>query len=366
LTGPATTEPLFRTALTGENSGLRDAFRVIRSERWMGEQVVDPPRRIMGARVPVSSDAREGYWDLCADGPVDAPDLFTVVTRADYATVREEAVVPEGLFEIHLQIEGPTALDTAASGDGAPERLFDQPALILCQAGAQAGYQVLCAAGPRKLVSLYIEPRVLTDLFGLPIDRLGPLARQLLQPIRAESSIVAVPARLPLLGAVKSLTEHRPFDRHRLQMIRAKSLEILCDVVDELKTIDSAPFALTLTASEIDMLERAREILKRDIENPPTIASLARAVGTNTDKLKRGFKLLFGMTVFEYSLHCRMTEAQRLLAQGLPVKSVAVAVGYRHQASFATAFHNFFGFTPSFVWKGAAREAATDPAGGME
>lgn len=173
------TEPLFRTALTGENSGLRDAFRVIRSARWTGEQVIDPPHRIMGARVPVSHDAREGYWDLCADGPVDAPDLFTVVTRADYATVREEAVVPEGLFEIHLQIEGPTALDTAASGDGAPERLFDQPALILCQAGAQAGYQVLCSAGPRKLVSLYIEPRVLTDLFGLPIEQLGPLARQL-------------------------------------------------------------------------------------------------------------------------------------------------------------------------------------------
>lgn len=364
---PRTSPPsLFRTALAGGDSGLRDAFRVIRAEQWAGDYVVDPPHRIMGARIPVSSDRREGYWDLCADGQVDAPDLFTVVTSADYATVREEAVVPEGLFEIHLLIEGPAALDTAASANGGYERHFEQPALILCQAGANAGYLVLCPAGPRKLVSLYIEPKAFTKLFGLSIDALGPLARQLLQPIRAETSIVAVPARLPLLGAVKSLTEHRPFDRHRLQMIRAKSLEILCHVVDELKTLDFTPFALTLTSSEIDMLERARAILKRDIENPPTIASLSRAVGTNTDKLKRGFKLLFGMTIFEYSLHCRMTEAQQLLSRGLPVKSVANAVGYRHQASFATAFHNFFGFSPSFVWKGAAREASADPAGGAE
>jgi AraC-like DNA-binding protein len=351
--------PLFRATLTGGSSSMRDAFRIIRSENLPGEYIIDPPHHIMGARLPVSADGSEGYWDLCADGPVDRPDLFTVVTCANYATVREEAVVPEGLFEIHLLIEGPAALDTAGSEDDAPERRFEQTSLILCQAGAKTGYLILCPAGPRKLVSLYIEPRALIDLFGLSVDTLGPLARELLQPVQAKVSIAAIPARLPMLAAVKSLTEHRPFDRGRLQMIRAKSLEILCHVVDELKAIDSPPFAVTLVSSDIEMLERARAILKRDIENPPTIASLARTVGTNTDKLKRGFKLLFGMTVFEYGLYCRMAEAQRLLSQGLPVKSVAMAIGYRHQASFATAFHNYFGFSPSFISKGGSRETVT-------
>jgi len=361
LTG-TTAFPLFRATLTGGESSMRDVFRKIRSTNLAEERIIDPAHQIMGTRLPVSADENEGYWDLCADGPVDAPSLFTVVTRANYSTVREEAVVPEGLFEIHLLIEGPAALDTAGSESGAAERHFDQPSLILCQAGAKTGYMILCPAGPRKLVSLYIEPKALIGLFGLSVETLGPLARELLEPNEAKASIAATPARLPLLAAVKSLTEHHPFDQRRLQMIRAKSLEILCHVVDELKAIDTPSFTVTLTSSDIDMLERAREILKRDIEHPPTIASLARTLGTNTDKLKRGFKLLFGMTVFEYGLYCRMVEAQHLLSQGMSVKAVAVAIGYRHQASFATAFHNYFGFSPSFILKGGAREMTSGPS----
>lgn len=352
--GESETFPLFRTALAGPEAGIRRSFDAIRSGAWQGTSIVDAERRLLGARVPVSQDPSEGYWDLCATGRLEAPELFTVVTRANYASVREEAVLPEGLFEIHLLIEGPAAVETEAPDSSERDRRFDQPTLILCQAGISAGYSVFCPPGPRELVSLYVEPEALAAMFGLSVPTLSPLARQLLSPEPGDTaSIIATPARLPLLAAVRSLGEDRPFSYHRLQLIRAKSLEILCHVVDELNAIETAPLAMTLSASDIDMLERARAILQNAIDAPPTIAALARSVGTNTDKLKRGFKLMFGMTVFEYSLQCRMGHAQQLLTDGLPVKSVAAAVGYRHQASFATAFRNFFGYSPTYAVKGA-------------
>lgn len=348
----ALTAALFRTSLKGHNVGLREAFQVIRAADWPGERVIDTRHQLAGVRIPVSADITEGCWELCADGPIESPNLFLVVTRAHYSTLREEAVIPEGLFEIHLLLQGPAAVDRIVAGDEDPELQFHQPTLILCQAGADAGYSVCCPPGAHQLVSLYIEPKIFADLFGLTIDSLGPLARQLLQPTRAEATIAAAPLRLQLLDVARTLTDERPLDLRRLHLLRAKALEILYHIVDDLASIETAPVALTLTVRDIEMLNHARAILQQDVANPPTIPALSRAIGTNTDKLKRGFKMLFGVTVFEYGLHCRMTRAQQLLCSGLPVKTVAASVGYRHQASFATAFRNFFGYQPTIAKSG--------------
>jgi transcriptional regulator GlxA family with amidase domain len=65
-------------------------------------------------------------------------------------------------------------------------------------------------------------------------------------------------------------------------------------------------------------------------------------------KLKRAFKARFGVTVFDYGLECRMRYALELLrCKRMSVGQVAYAAGYRHQTSFASAFHDYFGFLPS-------------------
>lgn len=53
------------------------------------------------------------------------------------------------------------------------------------------------------------------------------------------------------------------------------------------------------------------------------------------------------VTIFEYALERRMKHALELLrCKHEPVGQVAYAVGYRHQTSFASAFHEYFGFLP--------------------
>jgi hypothetical protein len=65
----------------------------------------------------------------------------------------------------------------------------------------------------------------------------------------------------------------------------------------------------------------------------------------NETTLKRGFRVIFGETVFEFSLRCRVQHALALALirdQRQPVARMAEAVGYSHQTSFATAFRRHF------------------------
>lgn len=96
-------------------------------------------------------------------------------------------------------------------------------------------------------------------------------------------------------------------------------------------------------------LMQARTILQQSLVEPPSIIALARIVGINEFDLKRGFKQLFGTTVFGYVRRCRMERAAVDLQAGLPVAQAAAAVGYQCPRCFADAFRRHHGVLPSEV-----------------
>ncbi len=58
--------------------------------------------------------------------------------------------------------------------------------------------------------------------------------------------------------------------------------------------------AFRLTPEDIERLEAVKHILARHLQAPPTLVELARQIGLNDFKLKKGFKFLNQKTVFEY------------------------------------------------------------------
>jgi AraC-like DNA-binding protein len=103
-----------------------------------------------------------------------------------------------------------------------------------------------------------------------------------------------------------------------------------------------------LSADDVERLERVRRHLVERLEEPPTLAALARMAGWNETKLKGGFRALFGTSVFAYVRQARMEEARRLLlARRLNVTEVAQRVGYENPSKFAAAFRKQFGLPPS-------------------
>lgn len=129
--------------------------------------------------------------------------------------------------------------------------------------------------------------------------------------------------------------------------LESKVLELTAFLVEQsMPALDQVN--ATLSAETIDCVYHARQILLERLSQPPTLLELARQVGLNDCSLKRGFRQVFGTTVFGYLQQQRMVQAQQLLSQGrMNVQEVARAVGYSSRSNFAAAFRRQFGLNPS-------------------
>ncbi len=91
----------------------------------------------------------------------------------------------------------------------------------------------------------------------------------------------------------------------------------------------------------------AREYLTRHADSPPSLSELARIVGLNEYKLKRGFKEIFQTTVFGYLADFRLDAARRALLEGeKTISEIAFALGYSSPQHFSHAFKKKFGTPP--------------------
>lgn len=94
-------------------------------------------------------------------------------------------------------------------------------------------------------------------------------------------------------------------------------------------------------------ISQAREILLQHIGDPITIKELARKVATNECYLKKGFKEMFGTTIFDFYQSQRMEHAKYLLYdKGLSVTDVSALLGYSSISHFSTAFKKHTGIKP--------------------
>ena len=99
-----------------------------------------------------------------------------------------------------------------------------------------------------------------------------------------------------------------------------------------------------------DRLIGAKELLTSQIDRPPTLSELSKMVALNEYKLKRGFKELFGTTVFGYIHQCRMDLAKRLLlSTSKTAKEIAYETGYSSPQHFSKAFKEQFGISPNSI-----------------
>ena len=128
----------------------------------------------------------------------------------------------------------------------------------------------------------------------------------------------------------------------RMLFLEGKVLELLASQIGMNKFEKEKHFS----SYDIQALHYAREIIEKNFSNEITLKELARVVGINEFKLKKGFKLLFGTPVHAYLITMRMENALNLLREGHQVSQVCEAVGYRSLSYFVQAFKKRFGHTP--------------------
>src|ERR1700760_1008674 len=127
------------------------------------------------------------------------------------------------------------------------------------------------------------------------------------------------------------------------QMLLLYSLECM---VGE-KEVEGFQCKFLANEADREKIIQAREILLPHIGEPLTIKELSRKVAINECYLKKGFKEMFGTTIFDFYQGQRMEHARYLLYEkGLSVTEVSVMLGYSSISHFSTAFKKHTGLKP--------------------
>lgn len=105
-----------------------------------------------------------------------------------------------------------------------------------------------------------------------------------------------------------------------------------------------------LKKADVEKIHAVREYILCHLNEARSLADLAHTVGTNEFTLKRGFREIFGTTVFGFWSDARMEEARRMLSeQEMNVNEVSDFIGYKNPRHFSTAFKRKFGVLPGAV-----------------
>jgi AraC-like DNA-binding protein len=245
-----------------------------------------------------------------------------------------------------MRMDGQLVLAWRLAGEATPVSDPDEPPdpyAYLYYLPPGAGIELDYPGGAWKSVALLATPqalearwglgRPLFALLGLDFDNLpqsGPAHRRLLSitPAVLEEihQAIDLPARPELI---------RPYTEARV-------LALLC------RTLDCGPRETErLSTKDVERVHRAYETIVQMPARPHTLQSLATGHGLNRNKLARGFREVFGTTVFDVLQRERLKMSCRLLEDGkLQVGEVARAEGYKDATSFSRSFRRHYGVAP--------------------
>jgi AraC-like DNA-binding protein len=149
---------------------------------------------------------------------------------------------------------------------------------------------------------------------------------------------------------LETLLNHNYTGSHENIYINAQSQMLLLYSLECMlgeKEVEGFQCKFLANEADREKIVQAREILLQHIGEPLTIKELSRKVAINECYLKKGFKEMFGTTIFDFYQGQRMEHARYLLYEkGLSVTEVSLMLGYSSISHFSTAFKKHTGLKP--------------------
>jgi AraC-like DNA-binding protein len=197
-------------------------------------------------------------------------------------------------------------------------------------------------------LAISFEPELFQKLYGNRAGELPPALQNLIKIADWQCCWRDRPLTASMIAIVRDI-QYCPYEGLIKQIyLQGKILELLALQLQPILVDRGTELKYGLAAKTTESIYQAKELLVDDLEHPPSVLQLAQMVGVSDRTLQRGFKKLFGTSVFGYLSDRRLEKAEQLLRQSiLTVANVAAIVGYSNPGHFAVAFKRKFGITPS-------------------
>lgn len=132
--------------------------------------------------------------------------------------------------------------------------------------------------------------------------------------------------------------------------LESKALEILTQIFEHFTAEESGDYITKFSLKEADKekIKAAKKWIHENIEQHINIKELSRIAGLNESYLKRGFKEMFGVTIYEFTQDERIVKAKVLLAtRQFTVSEIADKMGYSCLSHFSVNFKKYTGVNPT-------------------
>ena len=132
----------------------------------------------------------------------------------------------------------------------------------------------------------------------------------------------------------------------------SKSIELLVLCAESCSRAQSRKQEFVRTPGDKEKIIAVRDLINDRLSEPPSLSQIARTVGLNEYKLKRGFKEIFDTTVFGYLTEQRLLLAYQYLRDTRKTAAeISFELGYSTPQHFNNVFKKRFGLTPDSIRK---------------
>jgi AraC-like DNA-binding protein len=182
--------------------------------------------------------------------------------------------------------------------------------------------------------------------------QLFPALEELVSKVENNQSARLSEAPLRLTASIFSIIHdliNCPYDQayHKLYFENKASLLLFLLLVQTIQPLPEDDYA----KDNISSILRAKSIITKDEQYHYSIPQIAREVGLNEVKLKKGFKQVFGTGLYGFLMNTRMEKARELLeTTSKPVKEISGIIGYKSTSSFIKLYKKRYGLSP-YAWR---------------
>jgi AraC-like DNA-binding protein len=128
---------------------------------------------------------------------------------------------------------------------------------------------------------------------------------------------------------------------------KAKTYELLSLYFNTPQSVNIEQCPFLVDETNVAKIKKAKDIIIARMAEPPTLQELSKEIGLSLNKLKEGFKQVYGEPVYSFLFDYKMEFARQLLISGTyNVNEVGLKVGYSTASHFIAAFKKKYGVTP--------------------
>jgi len=201
-----------------------------------------------------------------------------------------------------------------------------------------------------KLAQANIIRYLFLEKIECDLDTIPEPLREMFRDTTGEKSFIFSTVSDPSsVNAISNLYDNKQSGLERKLHLESYSTKLITSLIRTFR-VENNPNAsgYFFTKENIKLINQAKSYILGNLDETPTVKELSLKLGINTNKLQKGFNLLFNKSVRQFIISAKLHKAQQMIEGGdLTISEIADKLGYTNKGHFSQLFKKEFGILPS-------------------